>query len=163
MMSLNKSLLIAVTVFGMLPGVPRVKGQVKNLPKARVDVLIAANNAHEIERIEIFRLPKNYENVISIRPEAIEKLWFSKMTIRELCPQREQMIGEALGLAKVNPSNRDWDLRWGIVFYSRSGDKRVAALYFDETGRYGSVDQNPVSYAAEFFPRLKNALHLSLE
>lgn len=130
--------------------------------KARVDALMRASTAGGIERIEVFRLPKGYENVTSIQPEDLEALWHYKMTIREPLPHKQELIAKALGTANIHRSDRTWDLRWGIVFYWPK-DRRIAAFYFDETGRYGSVDKMPVSFGADFFLRLKSALHLSIE
>ncbi len=130
--------------------------------EARIDALVKSSAAGGVERIDIFRLPKGYENIASIQPDDLEALWHCRMTIRELLPSKQQLISRTLRTANIHHSDRTWDLRWGIVFYWPK-DRRIAALYFDETGRYGSVDKVPVSFGINFFLRLKNALHLSLE
>lgn len=139
-----------------------VLAQDGNLAKARVETLAKTSAAGGIERIEVFRLPKFYTNIKQIQPDDLEALWHYKMTIRELVPRKQELIARALATANIQRSDRTWDLRWGVVFYWPK-DKRIAALYFDETGRYGSVDQIPVSFAPGFFTQLKSALRLSLE
>ena len=143
-------------------GMP-VPGQDVTAAQAQIDSLVRTLRNSEIESIDVLRLPKGYENVKQVGPEDIESLWFTRMSIRELRPPREALIAGALEAAHVHRSDRKWDLRWGVVFYSRSGNKRIAAVYFDETGRFGSIDQIPVSYGSDFSPKLKNALHLSIE
>lgn len=139
-----------------------VFAQDESAAKARVDALMRACAAGGIERIDVFRLPKGYESLTSVQPEDLESFWHYRMTIREIPPSKQELIARALGTANFHRSDRTWDLRWGIVFYWPK-DRRVASLYFDETGRYGSVDKTPVSFASDFFPRLRTALHLSIE
>ena len=147
----------------MLAGALVVLAQDDGAAKAKIDALVKASARGDIESIDVFRLPKYYTSQVAIRPEEMEKRWFYRMTFRELRPPKDKLIVAALGVANTHRSDREWDLRWGIVFYSRSGQRRIAALYFDETGRHGSVDQIPVSFAPDFFSRLKGALHLSIE
>jgi hypothetical protein len=137
--------------------------QEESAAKAKLDAVAKSSARGDIERIDVLRLPKSYRSFVAVRPEEMEKDWFYRMTFRELRPPKEKLIAEALNLARITRSDREWDLRWAIVFYSRSGQRRIAALYFDETGRHGSVDRTPVSYAPEFFNRLKSALGLSIE
>jgi hypothetical protein len=139
-----------------------LSAQDEGAAKARVDALVRAVAAGGIERIDIFRLPKGYENVTSIQPEDLEALWHYKMTIREILPPKQEFLAQVVGMANIRRSDRTWDLRWGVVFYWPK-DRRIVALYFDETGRHGSVDKIPVSFAPDFFNRLKNTLHLSME
>ena len=157
----NLSVLTATT-FWMLLNPLIVLAQDENAAKARVDAIVRASAAGGIERIDIFRLPKFYENIKQIQPDDLEALWHYKMTIRELLQPKQELIARALRTANIHRSDRTWDLRWGIVFYWPK-DRRIAALYFDETGRYGSIDKIPVSFAPDFFSRLKGALHLSLD
>ena len=152
-----------VTVLLMLLTAPPVFGQDEAAAKAKLVSLARASRSSDIESVDVFRLPKGYESVSQVGPEDIEKRWHIKMTIRELRPPREELIAAALGVAQVRRSDRTWDLRWGIVFYSRSGRGRIGALYFDESGRYGSVDRTSVSFGSDFFGKLKNALHLSVD
>lgn len=147
------STVLVVTISAMYLSAPVVLAQDESALKARMDTLMRASAAGGIDRIEIFRLPKGYENIKQVQPEDLESLLHYRMTIREVLPLKQDLIARALATAK----DRTWDLRWGIVFYWPK-DRRIAALYFDETGRYGSLDKTPVSFAKDFFRQLKNAL-----
>ena len=157
------TLLVLSTAYLLLMGALVAPAEDDSAAKAKLDALVKATVRGDIESIDVLRLPRLYTSQVAIRPEEMEKRWFYRMTFRELRPPKEKLIAEALGAAKTYRSDREWDLRWGMVFYSRSGQRRIAALYFDETGRHGSVDQIPVSFTPEFFNRLKSALHLSIE
>jgi hypothetical protein len=130
--------------------------------KTFVDALGSANAAGGIERIDVFRLPKTYESLASAQPEDVEAFWRYKMVIRNPPASQQKLIGTAFAAADVSPSDRASDLRWGIVFYSPR-DRRIGSLYFDESGRRGAVDRTPVLFAPGFLPRLKQALHLSMD
>lgn len=154
--------ILAVTISVICLCAPLVLAQDETTTKARVDALVRASAAGGIDRIEIFRLPKGYESLTQVQPEDLESLWQYRMTIREVLAPKQELIARALGTANIHRSDRTWDLRWGMVFYWPK-DRRIVALYFDETGRYGSVDKTPVSFGPDVFLRLKNALHLSPE
>jgi len=129
--------------------------------QAQIDAAIRAGRADRIGSVEVFRFPKNYHPIISVAPEHLERNWFYKVTIRD-GPGREMIIA-ALRAVVVQGSSRTWDLRWGFIFYSKAEAKRIAAIYFDETGRHGSISEIPVSFDPDLFRQLKNAVHLSID
>jgi hypothetical protein len=158
----NISIFLTTAIL-MLLGVLIAPAQNESAAKAQIDALVNASAAAKLERIEVFRLPKDYESYVAVQPEDIESRWLYKFTIRQFRSPRNELTLAALRSATVQRSARNWEVRWGIVFYSRPKETRIAALYFDESGRYGAVDKIPVSFGPDFFPRLKNALHLTIE
>ena len=146
-------LIIATTLFA----------QEETAAKAKIDGLVRASIAGKIGRVEVMRLPTYYTSQIAIGPAELDERWFYKTTIRNIRAADEEAIAKALRSANLRRTDRKSDIRWGIIFYSHSGGGRVAALYFDVTGRQGWIDEVPVSFGERLLPQLKNALHLSTE
>jgi len=131
--------------------------------KERLAALVEASAKGDIQSIDVLRLPSYYTSLVSIGPEEMEERWFYRMTFRRLPPDKEKQLLETLRGASIHRTERGGDLRWAVVFHAKSGHRRIAALYFDESGRHGYVDQIPVSFPPNFFRKLKGVLPLSLE
>lgn len=157
-----KAIICLVTV-GMF-GAQELPAQDEAAASTAINGLVTALRQGEVGTIEVFRLPKNLRSFSAVEPEDVESSWYDKLTIRVRSEQPQSII-EAL--RSVRP--KLWDrrgagyLRWGFVFYSAHGRKRIAALYFDETGRFGSVGGAWVSFGENLLSRLRAALYFSLE
>ncbi len=119
--------------------------------QSQVDILAAKLEGYEIARIEIFEIPAEVLTRIAITPEALERQFHYKLTIRDIRGGAYQTnLIEATKSIVVQPGSEMADVRWGIVFYGLD-ETRVAALYFDKWGGNGAVDSTPVSFKGDLF------------
>lgn len=116
----------------------------------------------EIGSAEILRIPDEMRFISQIGPPELEAQWIYRFSDRRIGSDRSTQLSQIVKGTKIQKSERTCDLRWGIILYSRSGD-RIAAIYFDKTGRYGSIGGVPVVYPPELFTRLKRALQTSIQ
>ena len=133
---------------------------------APVNATAHAIETDHVEAIEILRIPDDVLFRVNVNPERLERWWRYKFVIRDV-GIRAQELTAALKSMTAQPSGtqlESLEVRWGIVFYSKTSEgHRIVSLYFDRNGRAGAINSLPVSFGAEFFARLKKALHLSLE
>lgn len=117
-----------------------------------------ALSRNQIGRVEIVQIPRGVATRAAITPEMLERQYHFKLIIRDVfnSARRDRLV-EALRSVSVEPRDDATDLRWGIIFYLRNSN-RAGALYFDRTGRYGAVNDEPVSFKGEFFSWLDGAL-----
>ncbi len=141
-------LLLLAPIAGCTHG-DKVKGT--SPAQSRVDVLAAKLEGNEIGRIEIFEIPPEVLTRIAITPEALEKQFDYKLTIRDIRGGAYQAkLIEAMKSTVVQPRSDMADIRWGIVFYGID-ETRVAGVYFDKWGGNGAVDSTPVSFKGDLF------------
>jgi hypothetical protein len=162
-LTLKLAICLAASTIG-LRGAQRVPPQNEGAPSSVIDTLISILAQNEIGTIEVFRLPKNLRSFSAIEPQDVESGWYDKLTIR-IRTEQPELIVKALRSARLKPWDRSGAgyLRWGFVFYSAHNRKRVTALYFDETGHYGSVGGAWVSFGDNILSRLRTALYFSLD
>jgi hypothetical protein len=78
-------------------------------------------------------------------PEMIEKSFHYKLTITAPAfGAYKDTLNQSLHSTSVKPEAEMKDIRWGAIFYSH--ESRIGALFFDNGGRYGSVDDTAVSF-----------------
>lgn len=119
--------------------------------QTEVDALAAKLANHEIGKVEILQMPAGLLTRITTTPDMLEQQFFYKLTIRDLRGGAyEAGLTTAVKSMSVQPRTDTVDLRWAAIFYSPEG-VRVGALYFDGTGRAGTVGIAPVSFTGGFF------------
>jgi hypothetical protein len=124
--------------------------------------LINMANRGEIDRIEVLRIPDEVRAFARITPGDIEHQWNYRFQEQHVSSRRSELVGGAFRGVRIQTTAHEWDLRWGIIFYSKSGE-RIAAVYFDRGGRNGSLNQFPVTYPAGLLDRLKGIIRTSIE
>jgi len=119
--------------------------------EAGFDAISAALSRGEVGRVELLRVPPNLETRAAITPEALERIYYTKLVIRNIAemPLRRQMI-EALKSTSIHPRDYIADVRWGLIFYSRE-DVRIGAIYFDRSGRNGAVNDAGATFHGRLF------------
>ena len=119
--------------------------------QSQVDVLAAKLEGGQIGRIEIFEIPVRILTRARITPEALEKQFHYKLTIRDVRggAYQPKLIEVTKSLA-VQRRSEMADIRWGVIFYG-TDNSRVGALYFDKSGSSGAVGSTPVSFKGDLF------------
>jgi hypothetical protein len=127
------------------------RGQTTCSVQACIDKIFLAINRGDVGKMEIIRLPSNLETRAAVSPEALERIYYTKLVIRDIAhiPWRGKMIEAFKGIS-VLPRGYIADLRWGLIFYSRE-DVRIGAIYFDRSGRYGAVNAVGASFEGGLF------------
>ena len=130
-------------------------GQVKapDLVQRRVEVIANKFSSGEIERIEVVHIPLRILTRTRINPEMIEKSFHYKLTITAPgSGAYKDALNQALNSMSVKPEAEIKDIRWGVIFYS-ARNSRIGALYLNDDGSYGSIDDEPVSFKDKQFFR----------
>src|SRR4029077_1911094 len=121
------------------------------------DALSLAVSQGEVGRVEILHLPSNIETRAAITPQALEDIYETKLVIRNVAESALRVrMSEALRKTTIQPRDYIPDLRWGVIFYSRQ-DARIAAVYFDKSGRVGAVNDAAASFQGAFFDWLQSS------
>jgi hypothetical protein len=123
--------------------------------QSQVDALIAKLANGKIVRVEVLQIPPDVLTRVGITPEALERSFFYKFTIRDMRGGRysEGML-KAMESVMVQEQTDMPDLRWGVIFYDID-DNRVGAIYFNKWGSGGAVGDVPVSFKGDLFKWLK--------
>lgn len=158
MKALTAALLLLVPMMGCAQG-NKVKS---NSPaQSQVDNLATKLANGEIGRVEIFQIPARVLTRTRITPDALERQFYYKLTIRDIRGGAHQakLIDGMKSLA-VQPESEMADIRWGVVFYG-TDESRVGALYFDKSGSTGAVGVSPVSFKNDLFKWLDGSFSSS--
>src|SRR5713101_1672647 len=119
--------------------------------KTRIDNLVSRLSRREVARVEVLEIPPGIMTRTRITPEMLRQQYVYKLTIRDL---RNSVYEEPLRKSAESlqaTSRREMaDLRWGLILFS-SGGNQIEALYFDGTGNYGSIGDNPVEFKGRAF------------
>jgi|SRR5882724_3013968 len=153
----NVVLLAAMVFFASLPAHSQTsRGQTTCSVQACADAIVLAINRGNVGKVEILRLPSNLETRAAVSPEALERIYYTKLVIRDMAaiPWRGKMIEAFKGIS-VRPRDYIADLRWGLIFYSRE-DVRIGAIYLDRSGRYGAVNAVGASFQGGLFNWLES-------
>ena len=135
----------------------------ENAPQTDVQAISTALAKDQIGKVEILQIPPRILMRAQVSPEALERQYHNKLIIRDINANayRAKVI-EAFKTISVQPRNDTADLRWGVVFYSLEGT-RVGAVYFERSGRYGAVNNLPVSFRGNFFHWLDDTFSSCLQ
>ena len=162
----NRTLLLATAL--LLRGLP-IHGQTE-AAKAQVDAVVREIKAGNVARAELLGVPLDAQFRVNVTPDRLESWWDYKLIIRSLdalLRPRAEEVAVALGSAVIQPNTTKLDfldVRCGVLFYLKTPeDKRIASLYFDKSGRHGAVNNVAVSFTPDLLPRLKKALHASID
>ncbi len=138
-------ILLATQVFIMGCGNAEPQKQ-PGIGKAQIDTLVQEMQAGRIGTVEILQIPASAVFRTRVTPELLEKWWDYKLTIRRLDYPRIDKLAAALKAVTVQQGDTGADMRWGVIFYSVTEQKRVAALSLDSSGRHGAVNDVLVSF-----------------
>lgn len=123
----------------------------ENPPQKDVQSISAALAQDQVEKVEILQIPPRILTRAQVSAEILETHYHNKLIIRDITASafRSKMIDILKGVS-VQSRREMADLRWGVIFYSRDG-KRIGALYYERSGRYGAVNGVPVEFQGDFF------------
>ncbi|WP_162179904.1 hypothetical protein [Bryobacter aggregatus] len=127
----------------------RVKSQ-------QLSSLAADCEAGRIGRIELFHIRSGTFFRASVSPENLERWSDYKLNVRSLGSVNERDLISTLKSAVVTTSKVQAYLRWGIAFYDRNDAARVRTIYFEESGKYGYIDNAAVCFESDVAEHLKN-------
>ena len=120
-------------------------------PQVYLQTISMALGKDQIGKVEILQIPPRILVRAQVSPEALEKQYHNKLVIRDIAATAyRSKVVDIFKTVSVQPRKDTADLRWGVIFYSRD-DTRVGAVYFDQSGHYGAVDNKPVSFQGDFF------------
>jgi hypothetical protein len=123
----------------------------ENPAQAYLQAISMAFSKDQIGKIEILQIPPRILMRGRITPEMLEKQYHNKLIIRDIAATAYQSkLIATFKMVSAQPRAESADVRWGVIFYSRD-ETRLGAVYFDQSGRYGSVNDMPVSFRGEFF------------
>ena len=151
--------LLLAAFLGPLGARASVAGAEPAIPAAlSTQLVVRALESHEIEKVEVFGISLSSVTRRPIRPAGLERSFQFKVITADISGNfREEGLQKALQETALKPDAVMSDLRTGIVFYARNGGRRVAALYFDATGRRGAFNGNAVQFGGEFYQWLSEA------
>jgi hypothetical protein len=143
------TMVAALLLFPRWPGAQVVASS--DVVQTTVTSLVTMLESSEVGRVEILSIPARIITRIPVTPEGIEKGFHYKLTVRDLRGGLYQdELTKAVKTVYVAPVDRNPDLRWALIFYDTVG-VRVTGLYFDSSGRIGTVDEAPVSFRGNLF------------
>jgi len=143
--------LALITMFGTVHAQNPSPHQPGTNAEARTSDILRQLSSGAIARVEILQIPGRVLTRSRITPAMLEQQYHNKVEIRDITlTAYYKDVVYAFKSLVVRPEEEGADLRWGIVFYSRTG-QRAGALYFDKTGRRGVVDDLPVAFQGDFF------------
>jgi hypothetical protein len=94
----------------------------------------------QVQRIEILYFPEWIDVRTGLTPERLEQTYQYKLEIREVRESREwQRLSSALRETSVDVTSRDYDHRIAVLLFDHD-DKRLSSLYFDQSGKGGTVN-----------------------
>jgi hypothetical protein len=141
--------LVIVVMLGLPPAAACAEGQ--GSAREQFDTIRARLSSGEVARVEILQIPKGEMKFALVTPEMVELAYFYKFTINEVAMKKEQgALLEAVNSATITVLEKMPDLRWGLIFYDRRGN-RLGAMYFNELGNYGAVGESPVAFTGDLF------------
>ncbi len=159
-----RSTIVALTCVILVSARPSIAQH--DASRAVIEATVRSLEAGEVGTMDTLRIPDDVLFRVNVNPERLESWWRYRFTSRDLGP-RTQELAVALKTASIQPSStklESLDVRWGIIFYSKTPEgNRILSLYFDRAGRQGAINNVPASFGPDFFPRLKKALHASIE
>jgi sugar-specific transcriptional regulator TrmB len=118
--------------------------------KSEANILFEDINILEkTKRIEILHIPESILTTRALDQEAIDKGYHHKLTIREINHLRKS-FESAMRSTKATISDRNSDLRWGVMLFDAKGD-RLIAIYFNSSGDRGYINSTPVSFSRNWF------------
>lgn len=115
---------------------------------------------YQVFKVEIVQVPGYVESRIQFDPKGLQDRFYYKVTINDIrvTPYRADLISAVKSMT-AQSREASVDLRWGIVFYKEDGT-RAGAIYFDNGGRHGAVNDEPVNFngiwSNSLFDWLKN-------
>jgi hypothetical protein len=121
------------------------QGKVDNLQ----NVLASIQRANVVEKIEIFYCPLDLLTRTRITPKMLEVNYFYKLTIKvKVGSFYLQGLKHALQDTKVEKSDRESDLRWGILLWGPE-NQRIVSIYLDQFENQGYINSIPVNFTAK--------------
>lgn len=99
----------------------------------------------KIARVAIFYNHIDADSSILVTPEYLELTAFYKLQIKLRGTIYSQSFARALAATRIQSTNAPVSLKWGVVLYNWK-DQRLGAIYFDQTGEKGIVNNLPVAF-----------------
>ena len=110
------------------------------------NILASIQGENTIEKIEIFYLSPDVFTRTRITPKMLEVYYFYKLTIQVRKDHFYlQGLKQALQDTKVEKSNWESDLRWGILLLGPE-NRRIASIYIDRLEHQGYINSVPVNF-----------------
>lgn len=143
--------LLAVTAASIMACGQAAQPKGASSAQIELEAISRALSNHGIGRVEIIQIPPRIMTTAKISTDMLEKTYYNKIIIRDInnTSYHSKLI-DAFTSLSVQPRSDTADLRWGVIFYARN-DKRLGAVYSDKFGRYGAVNNIPVSLEGSFF------------
>jgi hypothetical protein len=98
----------------------------------------------DIKKIEIIHMPFNLLTRSHVSVDMLENSYYYKITIRNIDGDMAY-LEKALQSTKINMSDKESDLRSGVILFDAQGD-RIVSIYFDKSGSRGYLNSTPVSF-----------------
>jgi hypothetical protein len=138
----------------------REKETVLSGPAAeRLQALSKQIEEGRVGSLDILQIGLDVEYITSVTEELLESDWQYRFENRRVDALPLQNLAATLRSSQVASADVKGDFRWGVIFYSKADPKRrLGAIYFDRTGRRGSIDGLPIAFKEGFFARLKSIL-----
>jgi hypothetical protein len=124
-----------------------------------IQAKLVENGSNCVAQVEIYRFPEDVMLGNALRPDGLERAFWTKTTIRqfEKSPLRKELIF-ALARSFKHRSGGPADARWGCVLYNFEG-KRIVSIYLDQFGA-GQVDGTQVSTDGKLLDLLRKRFSL---
>jgi hypothetical protein len=90
----------------------------------------------------------------SVTPEVIRSIASYKVIFND---GFQSAFGPLLAETSFSKSGQNGDLRWGVLFYDKSGHE-VGSLFVDKFGGNGFVDNTPVHFSSNLSKRLRQVV-----
>lgn len=109
-----------------------------------------------ISSVVVLRMPDDVLTRVDVTPQVLRQADppTQKYTLKMSGP-RSEILMQWIKRARVTPTKRSPDLRWGLLFMDRDG-KEVASIFSDRFGQVGNVDGHNVEFSG---PRLLDTIH----
>jgi hypothetical protein len=107
--------------------------------------------ARAIERVMVLRIPDDVTTRTNVTQEWMRKDSSYTVTLNE---GFEPALSSLLDDVTATKSERESDLRWGLLLYDRSG-REVASLFVDHFGKTGYVNGKSAEFSLNMSERMR--------
>lgn len=112
----------------------------------------------QVQRVEILYFPERVLVRAALSPESLEQIYQYKLEIRNIRQSAEwEQFRSLLGKTSVTPSGHGYDHRTAVLLFDQTG-RRIASVYFDQSGRGGTMNGDSGSITGDMYHWAKSLL-----
>ena len=114
-------------------------------PQVDLEKLAVLLRQGSIAKVKVLHVHDSMMTRVAVSKEALDSIATST---QDFTDQIAEKFGSLLSGVSVKTESQTPDLRWGVFFYDRQGQK-IGSLFIDEFGQYGYLNDQTVSFQTD--------------